>query len=169
MWMELSNNKCVSFTYIDVDECSGGSNKCDQTCTNTEGSYTCSCNSGYTLSSDGRSCNGMYSSSVQFILHTTEPSNTLGDVITILQFQILMNAAHQVLMTVTMSVPTLKAPTHVPVTVDILCVMMGNRAILMSLMMDVEGDLLHPVAVSIHQDIPMVTHRRSLSVNGKLK
>ena len=99
----------------------------------------------------------MYSSSVQFILHTTEPSNTLGDVITILQFQILMNAAHQVLMAVTMSVPTLKAPTHVPVTVDILWVMMGNRAILMSLMMDVEGHLLHPVAVSIHQDIPMAT------------
>ena len=26
-------------------------------CTNTEGSYTCSCNSGYTLDDDGQSCN----------------------------------------------------------------------------------------------------------------
>ena len=69
----------------------------------------------------------MYISSVQFILHTAEPSNALGD-ITILQFQILMNAAHQVLMTVTMSVPTLKAPTHVPVTVAIHSQMMEDHA-----------------------------------------
>ena len=80
-----------------------------------------------------------------------------------------MNVAHQVPMTVTMSVPTLKAPTHVPVTVDILWMMMGNRAIVTSQMMDVEGHLLHPMAVSIHQDIPMATHRMSLSVNGQLK
>ena len=36
----------------------------------------------------------------------------------ILKLQILMNAAQPVPMTVTMSVLTQKAPTHVPVTVD---------------------------------------------------
>ena len=65
---------------------------------------------------------------IQFILYTAEPSNTLCDVITILQFQMLMNAAHQVPMTVTMSVPTLKAPTPVPVTVDIHCQVMEDHA-----------------------------------------
>ena len=94
---------------------------------------------------------------IQSIPHTTEPSNTLCVILTILQFQILMNAAHQVPMTVTMSVPTLKAPTPVLATVDILWMMMGNRAIVISLMIDVEGHLPHPMAVSIHQDIPMAT------------
>ena len=40
----------------------------------------------------------------------------------------LMNAAHQVPMTVTMSVPTLKAPSPVPVTVDIHFQMMEDHA-----------------------------------------
>ena len=31
---------------------------CDQICTNTPGSYSCSCVSGYQLSSDGKSCVG---------------------------------------------------------------------------------------------------------------
>ena len=41
----------------DIDECSSSStNECDHVCTNTEGSYTCSCNSGYTLKADEHSC-----------------------------------------------------------------------------------------------------------------
>ena len=34
----------------------------DHTCTNvnTHGSFTCSCNNGYELDDNGRSCNGMY-------------------------------------------------------------------------------------------------------------
>ena len=39
----------------DIDECSEG-HSCQQDCINTLGSYTCLCNSGYTLASDGRSC-----------------------------------------------------------------------------------------------------------------
>ena len=31
---------------------------CEQICTNTQGSYSCSCVSGYQLSSDGKSCVG---------------------------------------------------------------------------------------------------------------
>ena len=41
---------------LDIDECSEGSDNCAQVCTNTAGSYTCSCNSGFTLAADGRSC-----------------------------------------------------------------------------------------------------------------
>ena len=33
---------------------------CNQNCFNTIGSFTCSCNNGYVLDEDGRSCNGMY-------------------------------------------------------------------------------------------------------------
>ncbi|XP_062596320.1 serine-rich adhesin for platelets-like, partial [Saccostrea cucullata] len=37
-----------TFKCLDIDECSNSSlNGCDQICTNTEGSYSCSCNQGY--------------------------------------------------------------------------------------------------------------------------
>ena len=45
---------------IDINECSEGSDNCDQTCANTVGSFTCSCADGFQLSSDGRTCNGNY-------------------------------------------------------------------------------------------------------------
>ena len=44
----------------DFDECANDSSLCDHNCTNTDGSFTCSCNNGYELDDNGRSCNGMY-------------------------------------------------------------------------------------------------------------
>ncbi len=44
----------------DVDECTEGMDKCDHNCHNTNGSYTCSCNGGYTLHSNGFTCIGKY-------------------------------------------------------------------------------------------------------------
>ena len=41
---------------IDINECT--SSPCDHTCTNTAGSFVCSCDDGYVLDSDGLSCNG---------------------------------------------------------------------------------------------------------------
>lgn len=43
---------------LDIDECTEGTDGCNQTCINTIGSFTCSCGSGYRLSSDGQTCNG---------------------------------------------------------------------------------------------------------------
>ena len=42
----------------DVDECVADTDDCDHTCTNTEGSFTCSCQSGFSLDSDGGTCIG---------------------------------------------------------------------------------------------------------------
>jgi len=45
---------------VDVDECTLGTDTCHSslaTCTNTVGSYTCTCNAGYT--GDGSTCTGM--------------------------------------------------------------------------------------------------------------
>ena len=50
------NDSCAF--YIDIDECETLSSQCNQTCTNIPGSFGCSCNVGYVLDSDGRSCNG---------------------------------------------------------------------------------------------------------------
>ncbi|XP_071483946.1 mucin-like protein [Diadema antillarum] len=46
-------------TCFDVDECRNETfNDCDQRCDNIQGSYLCSCDSGYTLALDERSCDG---------------------------------------------------------------------------------------------------------------
>ena len=44
--------------HIDINECNEGS-RCDQLCINTNGSYYCSCNEGYSLKDDGKSCKGI--------------------------------------------------------------------------------------------------------------
>ncbi|XP_070571017.1 epidermal growth factor-like protein 7 isoform X2 [Ptychodera flava] len=43
----------------DINECSGSHGGCDSICTNTIGSFYCSCPSGYTLNGDGRSCDAV--------------------------------------------------------------------------------------------------------------
>ena len=48
------------FLNADIDECSEGIDNCNQTCTNTEGSFTCGCDDGYLLYSDETTCNGIY-------------------------------------------------------------------------------------------------------------
>ena len=44
--------------FLDIDECSNGSHDCDvnANCTNTNGSYSCTCEEGYT--GKGESCQG---------------------------------------------------------------------------------------------------------------
>lgn len=42
----------------DINECTTHKHKCSQLCHNSDGSYKCSCRPGFTLSSDGVTCNG---------------------------------------------------------------------------------------------------------------
>ena len=44
-------------THIDIDECAAGTHNCAEgaTCVDTDGSFTCTCNAGYT--GDGVNCN----------------------------------------------------------------------------------------------------------------
>ena len=48
------------FYNVDVDECGDDTDGCSQTCTNTEGSFTCGCTDGYVLNVDGTTCDGMH-------------------------------------------------------------------------------------------------------------
>ena len=46
-------------TTIDINECEGY-NDCHQICTNTDGSYYCSCDTGFMLAADNRTCQGYH-------------------------------------------------------------------------------------------------------------
>ena len=50
---------CLSIFCIDVNECLG-THQCAQICTNTNGSYTCSCQTGYRSSNGGRNCTSKF-------------------------------------------------------------------------------------------------------------
>ena len=40
----------------DIDECAEYNDDCEHNCTNTNGSYYCTCDENYTLDEDGRNC-----------------------------------------------------------------------------------------------------------------
>ena len=48
------NKKCS-----DIDECVFDDGGCNQTCTDTTGSYYCSCDEGYKLNNDSHGCDGI--------------------------------------------------------------------------------------------------------------
>ena len=55
------NQTLHKFTFlicVDINECIEETDDCAQNCINTNGSYICSCNTGYYIDIDGRSCNG---------------------------------------------------------------------------------------------------------------
>ena len=55
--------------HADINECAEEIDRCAQNCQNTIGSYTCSCNSGYRLGSNGYSCNGIIQNSGGTLIH----------------------------------------------------------------------------------------------------
>ena len=57
----LNENNMALFNVIDIDECTLEIDNCAHDCMNSHGSYTCSCQTGYTLDADGFTCNGLYS------------------------------------------------------------------------------------------------------------
>ena len=52
--------KLCGSNYVDIDECFDDIDGCAQQCTDTDGSYNCSCGSGYTLASDDHGCDGKF-------------------------------------------------------------------------------------------------------------
>ena len=56
----------------DIDECSNRSDECEQFCHNNVGSYSCSCDVGYTLSDDDVSCDGKTSIYLKSTLRSCE-------------------------------------------------------------------------------------------------
>lgn len=46
--------------FSDVDECAVGTHDCQQVCTNIQGSFSCSCKSGFLMNGDKKTCTGDY-------------------------------------------------------------------------------------------------------------
>ena len=69
---------CITFncTFSDINECLEGSDNCDQVCSNTDGSYTCSCNPGFTLDSNRRTCTAV--EPTESTVEPTEPTEPEG-------------------------------------------------------------------------------------------
>ena len=56
--LQCSMNVLYPFLSVEVNECLDNNGGCDDTCTNTDGSFECSCPPGFRLASDERTCNG---------------------------------------------------------------------------------------------------------------
>ena len=59
--MEFVN---LIINYADIEECDINNGGCEQNCTNTIGSFVCSCSVGYNLTENGINCTGMYLKSI---------------------------------------------------------------------------------------------------------
>ena len=59
---KLSNIHCsYKIILLDINECDDeDSHNCEHNCTNTAGSFECSCNSGYRLDDNRGNCSGRY-------------------------------------------------------------------------------------------------------------
>ena len=59
---KLSNIHCsYKIILLDINECDDeDSHNCEHNCTNTVGSFECSCNSGYRLDGNRGNCSGRY-------------------------------------------------------------------------------------------------------------
>ena len=69
------------FAVLDIDECGASSPVCDlnANCSNTRGSYICTCRTGYT--GDGKTCQGN-SDKCRFTVITTKMADSQGLVTT---------------------------------------------------------------------------------------
>ena len=56
----MSSVYSSNLKFPDVNECADDSHSCSHICENNPGSYTCSCHSGYQISSNEVNCQGMY-------------------------------------------------------------------------------------------------------------
>lgn len=52
VWIKFGIHLLYDKVYLDIDECNYANGGCEQLCTNTNGSFFCSCKTGFTLTRD---------------------------------------------------------------------------------------------------------------------
>ena len=72
LWVSKSsvivNDTPLFFAFSDIDECKLSNGGCEQNCLNAIGSFKCSCNKGYKLLYDGKTCKGEVKVNRRFLL-----------------------------------------------------------------------------------------------------
>ena len=112
---------------VDVDECLERTHNCSNKngCKNTPGNYTCTCETGYYLDSDQRTCKGLLSPNLSL-------GNGLNRFVIVnfpLLFQTLMSVVHTKMAVVTKVVARIPSEvTHVAAYPDITLMLMEERA-----------------------------------------
>ncbi len=102
------------FYCTDVNECQSNNGNCQHTCQNTVGSFSCGCNSGFILASNGQTCNGeceIFNLDIFCIYHTT---TCVVVVVVCLFLQILMSVPIAMVAVPTFA-PILQGPLNVVV------------------------------------------------------
>ena len=67
LFLSINNSvHCMVGSFPDEDECMLGISGCEQNCENMDGSYKCTCLTGYRLAPDGKSCYGKQITSLCF-------------------------------------------------------------------------------------------------------
>lgn len=56
----MVRSESVPVPAVVSDLCATGDHDCEQVCLSSPGSYTCACHQGFTLNSDGKTCNGQW-------------------------------------------------------------------------------------------------------------
>lgn len=56
--------------FIDHDECSNGTDDCEQICNNHVGGYQCTCELGCKLNDDEATCSGIYGNTISAVVYT---------------------------------------------------------------------------------------------------
>ena len=104
----------VTCFHADIDECRMEIDRCNENCLDTVGSYTCNCNAGYTLNSNGFTCDGMlaFECVVKFVSSCT------------LILQTSMNAVQTRPILVSMLASTLLGRTLAVATMDMCLILM---------------------------------------------
>ena len=90
--------------FSDLDECLTNNGGCNQTCTNSEGSFECSCRTGYRIEADNFGCEGK--------IFNSNDNNSIS-----IYFQMLMSVM-QIMADAIRCVPTTMDPLNVPVGQD---------------------------------------------------
>ena len=119
--------KCLFLLLLDINECTAGTANCatggTSTCTNTPGSYTCACNTGY--SGNGVTCTGMLL--LLFFSPAFSSKRTDFYYLFILCLQILMSAPWEQTLATRLS-PPVKTPQGA-ITASVCLVLLGPAVV----------------------------------------